>query len=131
MSNTNELHVIFGAGPLGKWTMRELVRLGKRVRVVNRSGEVKDAPAGVEVVRGDAYDPANTSLLTQGATAVYQCAQPAYHEWAEKFPPLQAAILQGAIANGAKLIVGDNLYTYGDPNGQTISEATPYNPHCN
>jgi nucleoside-diphosphate-sugar epimerase len=129
MSNNNELHVIFGTGPLGKWTMRELVRLGKRVRMVNRSGEVQDAPTGVEVVRGDAYDPASTTALTKGATAVYQCAQPAYHEWAKKFPPLQAAIMQGAIANGAKFIVGENLYMYGDPNGQIISEAMPYNAH--
>jgi nucleoside-diphosphate-sugar epimerase len=129
MSNHNELHVIFGTGPLGKWTMRELVRLGKRVRMVNRSGEVNDAPSGVEVVRGDAYDAASTTALTKGATVVYQCAQPAYHEWVEKFPPLQAAIMQGAIANGAKFIVGDNLYMYGDPHGQIISEASPYQTH--
>jgi nucleoside-diphosphate-sugar epimerase len=126
MSNNNELHVIFGTGPLGKWTMRELVRLGKRVHMVNRRGEATDIPAGVEIVRGDAYDPAITTALTKGAAAVYQCAQPAYHEWAEKFPPLQAAIMQGAVANGAKLIVGENLYMYGDPNGQIISEAMSY-----
>jgi nucleoside-diphosphate-sugar epimerase len=37
--------------------------------------------------------------------------------------------MQGAIANGAKFIVGDNLYSYGDPNGQPITEAMPHNPH--
>jgi nucleoside-diphosphate-sugar epimerase len=129
MSNTNELHVIFGTGPLGKATMHELVRLGKRVRMVNRSGKAADLPDGVEVVQADAYDPTSTIQVSQGAAAVYQCAQPEYHEWVEKFPPMQAAIMQGAIANGAKFIVGDNLYSYGDPNGLPITEAMPHNPH--
>jgi len=39
--------------------------------------------------------------------------QPEYNEWTTKFVPLQNAILEGASATGAKLIVGDNLYMYG------------------
>jgi nucleoside-diphosphate-sugar epimerase len=120
--NTNELHVIFGTGPLGKGVARELVKRGVRVRMVNRSGKVIDVPREVEIVKGDAYNSQITRELTLGAAAVYQCAQPAYHEWAEKFPPLQAAIMEGAIANGAKFIVGDNLYSYGDPKGEPITE---------
>lgn len=128
MSNNNELHVIFGTGPLGKGVARELVNRGMRVRMVNRSGNANDVPPQVEVVEGDAYNPQSTRELTKGAAAVYQCAQPEYHEWAEKFPPLQAAIMEGAIANGAKFIVGDNLYTYGDPNGKPITENSPTAP---
>ena len=126
--NGSELHVIFGTGPLGKGVARELVKRGVRVRMVNRSGHAVDVPPGVEVVKGDAYNPENTRELTKGAAAVYQCAQPEYHEWETKFPPLQAAIMEGAIANGAKFIVGDNLYSYGDPNGQPITENSPINP---
>jgi nucleoside-diphosphate-sugar epimerase len=129
MNSSTELHVVFGTGPLGKNTARELVRMGKRVRMINRSGKGQDLPAGVEVVAGDAYSVSSTTELTRGATAVYQCAQPHYHEWAQKFPALQSAILEGAAANGAKLIVGDNLYCYGGPHAQPISEATPQNPH--
>ena len=128
MSN-NELHVIFGTGPVGKATARELVKLGKRVRMVNRSGKATDLPSEVEVVKGDAYSAATVTELTKGATSVYQCAQPEYHEWVEKFPPLQAAILEGTAANGAKLIVVENLYMYGDTNGKPMTENTPYNPN--
>ena len=67
--------------------------------------------------------------MTAGAHAVYQCAQPEYHEWAEKFPRLQQAILDGAAANGARLVVADNLYMYGDPKGQPIHEALPMRPN--
>ncbi len=124
-----ELHVVFGTGPLGKYTARELVRLGKTVRMVNRSGKTDDLPAGVEIVAGDAYDAAKNIELTKGAAAIYQCAQPHYYEWPEKFPPLQRAILEAAAANGAKFIVGDNLYMYGDPKGQPLREDSPIQPH--
>jgi len=50
----SELHVVFGTGPLGKYTARELVKLGKTVRMVNRSGKADQLPDGVEVVPGDA-----------------------------------------------------------------------------
>ncbi len=125
----SELHVVFGTGALGKWTARELVKLGKRVRVINRSGKADRLPESVEVVVSDAYDENKNIKLTKGAAAIYQCSQPLYHEWEEKFPPLQKAILDAAAANGAKFIVGDNLYMYGDTRGQPLHEDMPYQPH--
>jgi nucleoside-diphosphate-sugar epimerase len=86
-------------------------------------------PTEVEIVQGDAYDTRHNVEVTKDAVAVYQCAQPLYHEWAEKFPPMQKAILDAVAANGAKFIVGDNLYMYGDTNGQPIRENMPYQPH--
>ncbi len=128
-NNSNELHVIFGTGPVGFAVMEELVKRGKQVRMVNRSGKLADAPKAVEVVASDAYDPAKTRDLTKGASVVYQCAQPEYHEWPEKFPPLQASIVEGVTANDAKLVVVENLYMYGDPNGRPMTEDMPYNAH--
>jgi nucleoside-diphosphate-sugar epimerase len=123
MATTNDIHVIFGTGPLGLSVMRELVRQGKQVRMVNGKSKAS-LPAGVELVSTDAYNPDNTRRVTQGAAVVYQCAQPAYHEWEEKFPALQASILEGAAANGAKLVIGDNLYLYGPVDGP-IHEGLP------
>ncbi len=125
----SELHVIFGAGPLGKWTARELVGMGQRVRVINRSGQADRLPEQVEIVAGDAYDTNKNIKLTKGAVAIYQCAQPLYQEWAEKFPRLQSAILQAAETNKAKFIMADNLYMYGGMHGQPIREDMPYQPH--
>ena len=122
----NELHVIFGSGPLGQAVMRELVQRGKRVRLVNRSGKApQDAYSGVQVIAGDAYNLDFTRQACQGAAVVYQCAQPQYQDWAEKFPLLQANILEGAASAGAKFIVGENLYMYGEVNGP-IHEGLPY-----
>ncbi|OGO35549.1 MAG: NAD-dependent dehydratase [Chloroflexi bacterium RBG_16_57_11] len=125
MATSNDMQVIFGTGPLGLSVMRELVRQGKRVRMVNGRGKA-DLPAGVELIASDAYLVENTRRVTEGAAVVYQCAQPRYHEWAEKFPALQASILEGAAANGAKLVIGENLYMYGEVDGP-IHEGRPYN----
>ena len=127
--DSRELHVIFGTGPLGKWTARELVKMGKRVRMINRSGKANDLPPEVELVQSDAYDTQKNIELTRGATTIYQCAQPAYHEWAEKFPPLQQAILDAAIANNARFVAAENIYMYGDTRGAVMNERTPYNAH--
>lgn len=123
-----ELHVVFGTGPLGRYTAVSLLEMGHVVRLINRSGQMADPPAGAEIVASDAYDMAKNREVTWGATAVYQCAQPHYHDWAEKFPPLQRAILDAAAANGAKLVVGDNLYMYGRFTGP-LREDSPINPH--
>lgn len=122
----NALHVIYGTGPMGCAVARELLRRGNTaIRMVNRSGRLPLDLEGVEVVAGDAYDVARNRDLTRGAAVVYQCAQPAYHEWPEKFPPLQAAIVEALTGTTAKLVVCENLYMYGEVNGP-LHEDLPY-----
>jgi nucleoside-diphosphate-sugar epimerase len=85
-----------------------------------------EAPKGIELVAGDLYDPAAVRRLTQGAAVAYQCAQPHYWEWPQKFPPLQAAIIEGLTGAGTKLVIGENTYMYGDTNGAPLTEDRPY-----
>jgi nucleoside-diphosphate-sugar epimerase len=124
---TQELHVIFGTGPLGKSTARELHTLGHRVRMVNRSGQTTNLPTSIEILKGDAYDLEFTRRVTQGATSVYQCAQPAYHQWAGNFPKMQASILEAAASSNAKLVISENLYMYGASDTQGLRETNTYN----
>jgi nucleoside-diphosphate-sugar epimerase len=124
----NNLHVIFGTGPLGRSVAEELVKRGKQVRMVNRSGKHEGIPPTIEVISGDAYSPDFTRHIIENAEVVYQCAQPEYHQWTAKFPALQQSILEGTASNKAKLVIADNLYMYGDPNGQTITEDSLQNP---
>jgi nucleoside-diphosphate-sugar epimerase len=127
MMSRDEVHVIFGTGPVGLAVMRELHGQGKHVRLVNRSGLAAAAPSGVEVVRGDAADPASTRQVCQGATVVYSCVNAPYTDWAARFPPMQAAIIQGAAAAHAKLVVAENVYMYGPFSGP-ITEPLPVHP---
>jgi nucleoside-diphosphate-sugar epimerase len=120
-------HVAFGTGAIGRAVMQELVKRGESVRMVNHSGKMEDVPAGVEVVASDLYDPAKVKEVTRGAQVVYQSAQPHYHEWPKKFPALQKSIIDGLTGSGAKLVLVENLYMYGEMNGVPITENTPHN----
>lgn len=123
---SEELHVVLGAGPLGRSVMEELVRRSASVRVVSRSGKMAEIPQGVDLVAGDLYDPATVRKLAQDAAVVYQCAGPPYGEWPQKFPPLQTAIIQGLAGTETKLVIAENTYMYGDTNGKTLTEDLPY-----
>jgi nucleoside-diphosphate-sugar epimerase len=121
----SDLHVVFGTGPVGMATVELLAAGGHRVRVVNRSGRAA-VPAGVEVRGGDAADPSFSENAAAGAAVVYQCLNPPYTRWPELFPPLQAGVLDGAAAAGAKLVAMENLYMYGPTEGAPLTEDLPH-----
>ncbi|MGC4893220.1 NAD-dependent epimerase/dehydratase family protein [Micromonospora sp. DT31] len=117
------LHVIVGAGPVGTATARLLAERGDQVRVVTRSGTGPEHPA-VERVAADAGDADRLTALTEGAVALYNCANPAYHKWATDWPPLAGALLTAAERSGAVLATVGNLYGYG-PVDAPMTEANP------
>ncbi|KAA3643140.1 MAG: NAD-dependent dehydratase [Chloroflexi bacterium] len=112
MNSQQNLHVIFGTGPLGLSVASELVAQGKAVRLVNRSGQAQ-APEGAQVFKADANDSAQARQATEGASVVYHCAMPPYNDWPRSFPPLTNSILAATADAGARLVFGDNLYAYG------------------
>jgi nucleoside-diphosphate-sugar epimerase len=122
-------HVILGTGAIGRAVAEELVRRGESVRMLNRSGKMDEIPAGVEVIASDLYDPAKVREATRGAKVVYQASQPPYHQWVEKFPLLQKSIIDGLTDSEAKLVIVENVYMYGEPDGKPMTEDTPYNAH--
>ncbi len=123
---TTELHVVLGAGALGSALSRQLARAGHRVRTGSRSGK-PSAVAGVEVQRGDLANQADAVALCEGATSIYFCAGPPYHEWVAVYPGLYANVLAAAAKSGARLVSCENVYPYGRVVGP-MTEETPINP---
>ncbi|WP_160141312.1 NAD-dependent epimerase/dehydratase family protein [Microbacterium sp. SLBN-154] len=128
MSGGSGVHVVFGTGPVGRATAEALLRREIRVRMVNRSGR---SPLGerVDVVAGDARDADFATRAANGAEAVYQTLNPEYHEWETQFPLLQRGVLAAAQRVGARYVAMDNVYSYGDPHGEILTETSPENPH--
>ncbi|MFH1408405.1 MAG: NAD-dependent epimerase/dehydratase family protein [Nanoarchaeota archaeon] len=121
-----EHHVVFGAsGGLGNAVIRELVSKKKQVRGVCRSGKA-EVPEGVDVVEGDLADVEQACKAAEGATVIYNCANPNYTKWNRLFPPLIKGSIDAAAKLGAKLVYGDNLYMYGEFSGQ-VKEDHPSN----
>ena len=116
-------HVVIGSGAIGSGVVRTLIGAGERVRVVTRSGSGPEHPL-VERVAMDAGDADGISRLTEGASALYNCANPPYHRWATDWPPIADALLTAAERSGAVLATMSNLYGYG-PVDAPMTEDTP------
>lgn len=125
MTTTNETHVIFGTGPAGTTLAEELLAHGKGVRLVNRSGKGEVAP-GAELIKGDVMQSTVVHDLTRDAAVVYHCANVPYQDQVEIMPQMQQSILAGVAASGAKLVVMDTLYMYGETHGKPMTETTPH-----
>ncbi|MFI6360423.1 NAD-dependent epimerase/dehydratase family protein [Streptomyces sp. NPDC050743] len=119
------LHAVLGSGPAGTALARELVRRGHAVRLVDRTagGAALD---GVERYAADVSTADGARQAVAGAAVVYHCVNVAYHLQVEVMPRIQQAVL-GAVANtGARLVVLDTLYPYGETGGAAMTEDTPW-----
>lgn len=121
---STELHVVLGTGPAGTTLAEHLIDIGHRVRTVSRTGE--PVVPGATAVAADLTDPAQATAAVAGARVVYHCANVAYAQQVEVMPRIQTAVLAGAAAAGARLVVLDTLYPYGPTGGAVMTEQTPW-----
>ncbi|MBF6049784.1 NAD-dependent epimerase/dehydratase family protein [Streptomyces sp. NRRL B-1677] len=124
--NAADFHVVLGAGPAGTAVATELARRGHGVRLVDRSGAGEPID-GVERRRGDVSTIEGALTAIEGAGVVYHCVNVAYHLQVEVMPGIQDAILGAVETAGARLVVLDTLYPYGETHGQVMTEDTPWN----
>jgi nucleoside-diphosphate-sugar epimerase len=125
-TKNGSVHVVVGAGPLGLAVARELRRRQEPARIVLRGGRA-GASGDPEVVSADVSDPDQSRRAFEGARVVYQCAAPRYSKWPALLPALMDGVIQGASAVGARIVYGDNLYSYGRVQGP-LTEDLPYRP---
>jgi nucleoside-diphosphate-sugar epimerase len=119
-------HVVLGAtGGAGRAVVRELVGRGHPVRAVSRSGD--GSLEGAEGVAADCTDPAAARRACEGAAVVYNCLNVPYSRWTEILPVLTENSIEAAAHADAPLVVTDNLYMCGPPDGP-MTEETPREP---
>ncbi|MDK8174105.1 NAD-dependent epimerase/dehydratase family protein [Curtobacterium citreum] len=110
-------HVVVGAGPVGRHVAAHLADRGEEVVVVTRSGRDTGQP-GVRHEALDASDARALTRVTEGAAALYNCANPGdYTQWERVWPPLADALLTTAERTGAVYGITGNLYPYGPVDG--------------
>lgn len=113
-SKSGELHVVLGAGQVGPKVAGLLLEAGHDVRVARKT-------AGVDVRDADAV-----ARATEGASVVYSCVNPLYHQWPEMLLPMVRGIVAGTQRSRAHLVALDCLYMYGDTT--LMNERTPVAP---
>lgn len=120
----NDRHLVVGAGPVGRHVAQLLSERGSEVTVVTRSG-TSTGIDGVRHERVDASDPGQLSVVAQGVSVLYNCANPGdYTSWSQVWPPLAASFLEAAERSGAVLAITGNLYPYG-PVTEPMVEGLP------
>jgi nucleoside-diphosphate-sugar epimerase len=124
--STPELHVVLGGGQIGDRITDILASQGKNVRVVQRTARTDTRP-NVTRVSGDITNLEFAERATRGASVVYDCMNPQYHQWAELLLPLGTAAIHAASKAGANLVALDCLYMYGIPSGP-MREDSPRDP---
>lgn len=128
-STASPVHVVVGAGPVGRAIAAQLAAAGQQVRVLTRSGTGPALP-GVELRAVDATRPELLAEAARGATVLYNAANPRdYHRWESIWPPLAASLLSTARTTGAVLATVGNLYPYGPVDGpmyEDLPDAATY-----
>jgi nucleoside-diphosphate-sugar epimerase len=117
-------HVIVGSGPVGGGIARLLADRGESVRMITRSGSGPEHDL-IDRVAADASDARRITELTAGAEVLYNCANPKYTEWHQKWFPMNDAMIAAAKAAGAVYAITGNLYGYGPRPDGYMREDTP------
>jgi nucleoside-diphosphate-sugar epimerase len=121
------MNVVVGAGGTGVATAEFLAEDGHDVRLITRRGSGPSHPR----IRRIALDATNTSELAtaiSGASSLFNCAAPPYHQWRTQFPALAAALLNAAITTQVNYVMLGNLYGYG-PVDAPMTEDLPMRPN--
>lgn len=118
-------HTVLGSGPAGTTLARELARRGHPVRLVDRRAE---GPAfeGVARFAADVSTVDGARAAIAGAPVVYHCVNVAYHLQVGVMPRVQEAVLAAVEETGARLVVLDTLYPYGETGGAVMTEDSPW-----
>lgn len=119
------LHVVLGAGPAGTALAGELAGRGHAVRLVSRSMP-ESKVEGVQRFAADVSTPEGALAAVADAAVVYHCVNVAYHLQTEVMPRVQRAVLAAVETTGARLVVLDTLYPYGQTQGEVMTEETPW-----
>lgn len=121
---SDEAHVVFGAGQVGRAVANQLAASGKAVRSVSRH-RPSDLAEGVDWRGADVTDAEAASDAAKGATVVYQCLGAPYTQWPALFPPLQRSVIAAAERVEALLVTLENVYGYGPVGRAPMTEALP------
>ena len=125
MHDNTPLHVVLGAGPAGTAIAADLAARGLAVRHVDRS-PIQGADPRIETRQADLSTPAAAIAATDGASVIYHAVNVAYHLQVAVLPGIADAFLTAARTHGARLVVLDTLYPYGEAEGEAITEQTPW-----
>ncbi|SYZ74664.1 NAD-dependent epimerase/dehydratase [Candidatus Zixiibacteriota bacterium] len=125
--STESKHIILGAGgAIGSVLAEELIRNGKKIKLVSRSGR---AFPGTESAAADLTDLTSVQNAVEPNATVYLLAGLPYDHkiWKIQWPLIMRNAVTACGEKSARLLFFDNVYMYGRVDGP-MTENTPNYP---
>ena len=122
------LHTLLGAsGTIAKELIPVLQENKQNIRLVSRSAK---PVAGMESIAADLLNADAIKKAVAGSDMVYLLAGIEYNHkvWQRDWPIIMRNVIEACKAAGAPLIFFDNVYPYGIPEGNVITEETHFAP---
>lgn len=119
---------ILGAnGRLGRAVGKAFVQAGYDVRGITRNGKLPADLAGATGIAANALDREALVRATAGVDIVFHGLNPVYSDWSTVIP-MAENVVAACEANGAVLLFPGNVYNYGSPIPEMITEDAPIKP---
>jgi nucleoside-diphosphate-sugar epimerase len=109
--------VLGATGGIGRAIVTELAHRGHTVTAASRSAATSAWPTGVRALPTDLRDQTSARAACEDADVVVMAAQIPYSGWVTELTPMVDAAIDAAGHAGARLVMVDNLYGYGFPDG--------------
>ncbi len=120
--------ILGSSGIIGKEVARELYKsYTKDIRLVSRNP--KQVNPSDQLFKADLLNAGQVLEAVKGSEVVYLTVGIDYSAkiWAVQWPVIMRNVVDACIAEKAKLVFFDNVYSYGKVTG-AMTEETPYNP---
>ena len=121
---TRSALIVGAQGRFGRAVTEALQQSGWRTVLFARRPGGEDTPSS-RWVQGDARDVAALSAAAQGQQVIVNALTPPYAQWVSEIPRFTAAMIAGAKASGATILVPGNIYNFGPSMPAVLTEDTP------
>lgn len=123
------MKTILGTGQLGIAVMEALLKVKPEepITLVNRTGKLPMAlPAHVKLIAADVTDNNDMEKIAQQSTVIFSCTDVPYQLWKTFYPATANALAHAMRNSETKLVVADNMYSYGNVKGENMQEEMPH-----
>lgn len=120
---------VLGAnGRLSRTVAKAFLEADYDVIAVTRFGKPLPELTGARFAAADAMEVEELIRATRGADIIFNGLNPLYTEWEEKVMPMARNVLAACKASGALHLFSGNVYGYGSPMPEVLTEDTPMRP---
>lgn len=123
------MKTILGTGQLGLTIMQLLLDKNpdEKILLVNRTGKLNiPIPQNVQVTAADVTSKTGMAAIARRSELMFSCTDMPYDKWADFYPATANALAYALSETNAKLVVADNLYSYGNVAGKEMNEKMPH-----